>query len=203
MESAEGPAGLAVVAAGLCRRGPAPPVGVGHAIPFPEPPTEVDQPAPLRTERVVRVLGPVRRHAGVANRARRLIHRPFPTQTSGFFLLAVLLALPGTTLLLGRGRRRRTRRGAVGFGSLGRLRVRFRRVGLLRVLVRLAPVIRFVEPRPLEQYRRPAAEQAAEFLLLALRALCQGVVLERLPLLELVAAGVADVVVSRHKQNLF
>ena len=75
-------------------------------------------------------------------------------------------------------------------------------IGLLGGLVRIAPVVvGFVEARAFEHDRRAGADQPAELLFLALRAGFQVIFAERLPLFEGVLAGVANVIVGRHRRR--
>src|SRR5206468_2647373 len=55
----------------------------GDPVVFPEPPPEVNQPAPARTERIVRVVLPGGGHRRVTDGTPHLTHRFGPPRTSG------------------------------------------------------------------------------------------------------------------------
>ena len=75
---------------------------------------------------------------------------------------------------------------------------RRRLIGRGGLLVRLAAVVGLVEARPLEDDRRPGTDQPPQLQLAALRALALGIGAHRLKQLELVLAGLANVIVGRH-----
>jgi hypothetical protein len=56
---------------------------IRNPILFSQPATQIDDPASLRAEWVIRVFLPVSRHRPFANRTSHLIHRFLPTRTSG------------------------------------------------------------------------------------------------------------------------
>src|SRR5579871_2422398 len=99
------------------------------------------------------------------------------------------------------GFRRRGARGGIGRtvgGGFIRRRLGAFLLRLRRRLVRLAAVVRLVETRPLENHRRPGADQAPQLELAALGALLQGRIAERLKLVKIMLTCVALVFVSRH-----
>src|SRR5690606_31381618 len=81
-----------------------------------------------------------------------------------------------------------------GLGRLG--------VGLGGLLVRLAAVVRLVEPAALEHDGRAGGDQTLKPRLGARRALLERRRRDRLELLELVTAALAAVLVRRHSRTL-
>src|SRR5438067_9964110 len=156
----------------LGRRGAVLGVLVGNPVALPEPPPEVDHPAPAGAERVVRVILPVAGHRRVADRTSHLIHRFGPSRTSGISHTAPSVRLLGGTLVtrlpVGRRGRRLGLRLRLGLGARRAVAVRLR----LPVAVGPGPaVVGLVEARALEDDRPAAAEEALELVLLARRAL--------------------------------
>src|SRR5262249_36013011 len=80
--------------------------------------------------------------------------------------------------------------------------VALRGVGLLAGAVRGAAVFGLVEPRALEAQPGAGADDPLELALLARRALALRAVLHALEQLEAVPAGIALVVVGRHRRSL-
>src|SRR5438552_3805283 len=81
---------------------------------------------------------------------------------------------------------------------VGRLAFGCALVGTGLLLVRVATVVGLIEARAFEHHRAAGAKQPPQLRLLALRALALGIFGDRLEQFELMLAGVANVIVSRH-----
>src|SRR5579883_783396 len=185
---------------------------LGYPILFVQPAPQVDLATPGRAERIVRVFLPVAWHCCVTDWTPHFTHRFAPTRTSEIppatrisglrSLLFLLRSALGLGLAFPFTLRRLAGRGCLGLrlACLARFVFGGLAFALLSFLPRTA-IVGFVEARTLEDNRSATSEEAFELVLFAFGALGQRRVRKRLQFVELMAAGVATVIVSRHESS--